>query len=128
MSFALKRIATPLFQTFDGETTGPKSFCSPISTQLRKCEKLLLMILESILCEIPDIDRDILSKYQQYLLDVSSAIKSGSCPEDLSVREPCPLSYSKWLKTANVVLRLYLSVENPSEYTDNNLIELFRIP
>lgn len=104
-----------LFQTLDGETTGPKSFSGPIGIQLSKCEKLPIVDFGSVDCEVPDIDRNILSKDQQYLLDISSAIKSGNCPVDLSVREPGPLSHSRWLTTANRVLRLYVSVETPSD-------------
>ncbi|KAJ8870255.1 hypothetical protein PR048_029276 [Dryococelus australis] len=41
--------------------------------------------------------------------------KSDSCPEDISVCESGPLSHSRWLTTANRVLRLYLSIENPTD-------------
>ena len=104
-----------LFQILDGETTGPKSFIGPIGSQLKNCEKLPVVKFQSIYCELPDIDRKILSKDQQYLLDISSAIKSGSCTVDLAIREPGPISHSRWLTTANRVLRLYISVESPSE-------------
>ena len=104
-----------LFQILDGETTGPKSFIGPIDSQLKNCEKLPVVKFQSIYCELPDIDRKILSKDQQYLLDISSAIKSGSCTVDLAIREPGPISHSRWLTTANRVLRLYISVESPSE-------------
>ncbi|XP_050514600.1 uncharacterized protein LOC126889917 [Diabrotica virgifera virgifera] len=104
-----------LFQTLDGETTGPKSFSGPIGSQLRNCEKLPVVKFQIIDCEIPDIDSKILSKDQQYLLDVSLAIKSGTCTIDFAIREPGPISHSRWLTTANRVLRLYMSVESPSE-------------
>ncbi|GBM78154.1 hypothetical protein AVEN_188527-1 [Araneus ventricosus] len=94
--------------------TGPKSFSGPIGTQLGKCEKLPVVNFESNECEIPEIEQKGLSKDQQYLLDIIYAIKSSS-PEDLSVREPGPLSRSRWLTTANRVLRLYLSIENPTD-------------
>lgn len=104
-----------LFQTLDGETTGPKSFSGPIGSQLKNCEKLPVVKFQSTDCEIPDIERKILSKDQQYLLDISLAIKSGTCTVDLAIREPGPISHSRWLTTANRVLRLYMSVESPSE-------------
>ncbi|GBL73722.1 hypothetical protein AVEN_230708-1 [Araneus ventricosus] len=103
-----------MFINLDGETTGPKSFSGPIGTQLSKCEKLPVVNFESNECEIPEIERKILSKDQQYLLDISYAIKSGSS-EDLSVHEPGPLSHSRLLTTTNRVLRLYLSIENPTD-------------
>ncbi|GBN02273.1 hypothetical protein AVEN_209050-1 [Araneus ventricosus] len=79
---------------FNGETTVPKSFSGPIGTQLSKCEKLPVVNFKSSECEISEIERKILSKDQQHLLDISYAVKSGSSPEDLSVREPGPLSHS----------------------------------
>ncbi|GBM46107.1 hypothetical protein AVEN_236125-1 [Araneus ventricosus] len=66
-------------------------------------------------CEISEIELKILIEDQQYLLDISYAVKSGSFPEDLSVCEPGPLSHSRRLTTANRVLRLYLSIENPTD-------------
>ncbi|GBM34037.1 hypothetical protein AVEN_162218-1 [Araneus ventricosus] len=44
--------------------------------------------------------------------NVSKAIKSGNCKEDFAVRDPGPLSHSRWLTTANRTLRLYLSEES----------------
>ncbi|GBL81613.1 hypothetical protein AVEN_93409-1 [Araneus ventricosus] len=52
---------------------------------------------EPIDCSIPDIDRNLLSKDQQYLLDISNAITLGHCPEDLAnqtlVLRSIPYSY-----------------------------------
>ncbi|GBM37687.1 hypothetical protein AVEN_9971-1 [Araneus ventricosus] len=96
--------------------TESKSFSGSIGTQLSKCEKLTVVnFVISNECEIPEIERKILSKDQQYLLDISYAIKSGRSPEDLSVHEPGALSHSRWLTTANRVLRLYLNIENPTD-------------
>ncbi|GBL75881.1 hypothetical protein AVEN_234226-1 [Araneus ventricosus] len=81
-------------------------------TQLSKCEKLPVLNFKSVECEIPEIERNVLIKYQQYRLDISYDIKLGRSPKDLSVRVPCPLSHSRWLTTVNRVLRLYLSIEN----------------
>lgn len=104
-----------IFQHIDGQTAGPKSFSGPIGQQLTGCEKLPVVQYESVDCFIPDVDRKTLSKDQQYLLDISKAIKSGHCPEDLSIRDPGPLSHSRWLTAANRVLRLYTSLPDPSE-------------
>ncbi|GBO37245.1 hypothetical protein AVEN_51085-1 [Araneus ventricosus] len=91
--------------------TGSKSFSGPIGTQLSKCKKLPVVSFESNECDIPEIERKILSKHQ-YLLDISYAIKSSRFPEDLSAHEPGPLSHSRWLTTAKRVLRLHLNIEN----------------
>ncbi|GBM30686.1 hypothetical protein AVEN_259558-1 [Araneus ventricosus] len=84
-----------LFINLDDETTAPKSFSGPSGTQLSKCEKLPVVNFKSNECEISEIERKILSKDQQHLLDISYAVKSGSSPEDLSVREPGSLSHSR---------------------------------
>ncbi|GBN97717.1 hypothetical protein AVEN_202615-1 [Araneus ventricosus] len=104
-----------LFLNLDGETTAPISFSGPLATRFSKCEKLPVLNFKSSKCKILEIERKILSKDQQYLLDISYAIKSGSSPEDLTVREPGPVSLSRWLTTANRALRLYLSIENPAD-------------
>ena len=104
-----------LFQTLDGETAGPKSFSGLTGIQLSKCKKLPIVDFESVDCEVPDIDPNILSKDQQNLIHTSSAIKSDNFPVDLSIREPGPLSHLQWLTTANRVFRLYVSEETPSD-------------
>lgn len=58
--------------------------------------------------DCPDIDRNLLSKDQQYLLDISNAITLGSCPEDLANGDPGPLSHFRWLTADNGVLRVYI--------------------
>lgn len=103
-----------IFQHIDGQTAGPKSFTGPIGHQLTGCEKLPVVCYEPIDCSIPDIDRNLLSKDQQYLLDISGAITLGHCPEDLANRDPGPLSHSRWLTAANRILRLYISSSDPS--------------
>ncbi|KAL4720604.1 hypothetical protein ACJJTC_006946 [Scirpophaga incertulas] len=102
-----------LFQYLDGKS-GPNSLKGPIGEKLIKCETLPVVQFESIDCQIPEIDKKTLSKDQKYLLEISEAIKSGECPKDLSIRDPGPLSHSRWLTTANRALRLYISQENPT--------------
>ncbi|GBN76930.1 hypothetical protein AVEN_161768-1 [Araneus ventricosus] len=75
----------------DSKTAGPKSFSGSIGAQLSKCEKLPMVNFKSNKCEIPEIERKILSKDQQYLLDISYAIKSGISPEDLTVQVHFPI-------------------------------------
>ncbi|GBL98176.1 hypothetical protein AVEN_268265-1 [Araneus ventricosus] len=75
-----------IFQHIDGQTAGPKSFSEPIEQQLTCYEKLPVVYYEPIDYKIPDIDRNLLSKYQQYFLGISNAITLGYCPEDLANR------------------------------------------
>lgn len=109
-----------IFLHLDGVTTGPKCYSGNIGKDLPGCEKLPVVEFERIDCVIPEVDRKILSKDQQYLLYISKAIQSGHCSEDLSICDPGPLSHSRWLTTANRVLRLYISMKSPSE----NMIQI----
>ncbi|GBN61205.1 hypothetical protein AVEN_71520-1 [Araneus ventricosus] len=63
---------------------------------------------EPIDCSIPDIDRNLLTKDQQYLFDISNAITLGHCPEDLANRDPGPLFPSRWITAVNRLLRLLI--------------------
>ncbi|GBN88697.1 hypothetical protein AVEN_19754-1 [Araneus ventricosus] len=103
-----------ILQHIDGQTAGPKSFSGPIGQQLTCCDKLLVVDYEPIDCSIPDIDRNLLSKDQQYLSDISNGITFGHCPEDLANGDPGPLSHSRWLNAVNRVLRLYTYSSDPS--------------
>ena len=76
-------------------------FSGPIGIKFSKCEKLPVVDYE-----VPDINPNSLSKDQQYLLHISSAVKSFNFAVDLSVRKLGPLSHSRRLTTANRVLRL----------------------
>lgn len=103
-----------MFLHLDGKTTGPSTSKGAIGEKLVDCEKLPVVNFQSIDCQIPEVDRNVLSKDQQYLFDISVAIKSGSCKEDLAVRDPGHLSHSRWLTKANRTLRLYISEESPT--------------
>lgn len=104
-----------LFQHLDGNTTGPIGYSGPIGKVIPDCERLPVVDFNPIDCEIPKVDKRILSKDQLYLLEISEVIKSGHCSEDFVVRDPGLMSHSRWLTTANRVLRLYISVLSPSE-------------
>ncbi|KAJ8888563.1 hypothetical protein PR048_008054 [Dryococelus australis] len=94
-----------IFQHIDGATTGPKYFSGSTGQQLTGCEKLPVVEYDSVNCLIPEVDRKMLSKDQHQ--DIAQRI----CQFETLVL----LSYSKWLTAANKVLRLYISVSNPSE-------------
>ena len=103
-----------LFEYLDGDTTGPASFCGEIGKQLPGCEKLPVVHFEAIESEDIIITKTDLSKDQQYLLDIITAIQTGHCTPDLAVKDPGPLSHSRWLTCANRILRLYISQLSPT--------------
>ena len=120
LPFALQIVPVPPFMassipTLDGVRTGPKFFSGWIGIQLSKIEKLQKEEIGSNYCEVSVTDAKILNKTQQYLLRISSDIKSGNIPVELSAPESGPLSNSRWLTTANRLFRLYVSVETHSD-------------
>ncbi|GBP48612.1 hypothetical protein EVAR_27998_1 [Eumeta japonica] len=44
-----------------------------------------------------------------------TAVSTGVCSSDLANMEPGPLNHSKWLTTANRILRLYITKTDPDE-------------
>jgi hypothetical protein len=110
-----------LLQKLDGATSGPKAFAGPIGKALTGCEDLPPVEFQPIAFDnCPSFDAVDLSNDQQYLYDMCRAVSSGVCPEDLAFKKPGPVVHSRWLTTANRLLRLYIASRNPSE----NLVEL----
>ena len=75
------------------------------------CETLPVVKFTPIVSEteLPEIDPKILSKDQRYLLEMTKAVMSGNCPDDLAKRNPGTICHSRWLTTANHLLRAYIS-------------------
>lgn len=112
-----------LFESVDGRTTAPGSYIGPIGFKLPGCENLPVVGYEPVSGALPEVDAASLSTDQEYLLDISRAIASGVCPDDLRRRNPGKIHKARWLTTANRVLRLYVSTNRPS--TDFKLIVRF---
>ncbi|KAJ9582785.1 hypothetical protein L9F63_022877 [Diploptera punctata] len=77
-----------MFEHLDGKIMRHSTSKGPIREKLVGCQKLPEVKFSSIDCHIPPIYINVLIKDQQYLLDISKAIKSGTCKEDLAVRDP----------------------------------------
>ncbi|GBM22478.1 hypothetical protein AVEN_183921-1 [Araneus ventricosus] len=61
---------------------------------------------------MPDnIDRMVLSNYQQYLFHAFLAISRCECYSDLALRKPVSVAQSRWLTTAGRISRLYVAKE-----------------
>jgi len=63
---------------------------------------------------LPAVDVDNLSTDQKYLYQMCEAINKGAVSSHLANRNPGKISHSRWLTTANRVLRLYVATETPS--------------
>ncbi|GBL73450.1 hypothetical protein AVEN_10872-1 [Araneus ventricosus] len=88
---------------------GPASFSGKKGKHLTNFEKLPIINFEAIELDEININKTDLSKDQQHLLDIVRAIQTGQCSPDLALRDPGPLSHSRWLTCANRVLRLCIS-------------------
>ena len=64
---------------------------------------------------ILNVEKNDLSTDQLYLLNISTAVSTGSCSPDLARRNPGLMNHSRWLTTDSRLLRLYIATDNPSE-------------
>lgn len=61
-----------------------------------------------------EVDMEILSKDQKYLLLIYRAVGNGSVQQNLSSMSPGTMHHARWLTTANRILRVYVSTNEPS--------------
>jgi len=100
---------------FEGKTFGPKGYCGPIGKQLERCEEMPIVKFEKITVSLPEISQHELSTDQQYMYLMCKGISKGIISSSLSARNPGNVSHSRWLTTANRILRLYISTKEPSQ-------------
>lgn len=114
-----------LFEKYAGRKTGPCTYSGEISKQISQCETMPLVKFNAVELEtgLPEIDSKILSKDQQYLLEISKAVVSGQCTQDLANKYPGNICHSRWLTTANRILRLYVATRKPTK----NLVNLVNL-
>ena len=106
-----------LIEYIDGSSTGPYNFSGSIGKLLNDCEKSAVVKYKKIPVDQCDInfEYDKLSCDQKYLLDICNAVITGHCPDNLANRSPGNLNLSRWLTTANRILRFYISDKKPSK-------------
>lgn len=107
-----------LMQQMDGKTIGPRGYTGEIGKQLEKCETRPVTTFTPIDTEMPSIDCEILndlSNDQKYLYNIAKAVSTGYVSDNLATLQPGKTSHSRWLTTANRILLLYVSIEEPSD-------------
>lgn len=108
-----------IITTIDGTTTGPRAFSGPIGSRLNYCELSEPVEFDPITfdynTECLDQILDTLNTDQKYLFDICVAISNAEFSRKLAHRAPGAISHSRWLTTANRILRLYVSEKNPSQ-------------
>lgn len=103
-----------LIEHLDGSTTGPKAFSGEIGKSLMRCSELPVCKFQPIESDLPIIVCNDLSTDQKYLYEMVLAVSVGNCSTNLSLRDPGKMVHSRWLTTANRILRVYVSVPEPS--------------
>ncbi|CAG9792722.1 unnamed protein product [Diatraea saccharalis] len=87
----------------------------PIGSELQKCETMPIVEFTAISSTLPEIASNDLSTDQKYLYDIMTAVSTGIFSSDLANMEPGLLNHSRWLTTANRILRLYVTKTDPDE-------------
>ena len=112
-----------MIKTLDGKTTGPRGYTGEIGKQLEECEKYSVCDFDAIETSMPrlsDEAKDELSCDQKYLYEIIRAVETGHVSERLANLYPGKMAHSRWLTTANRIMRLmYVSVKNPSDTLKN---------
>lgn len=105
-----------LFIHLDGVQVGPGLYSGPVGKLLLDCFKLPIVKFKRIFSDdLPVLSDDVLkdlSTDQKYLYEICHAIQSGCCSPSLAMKNPGTLIHSRFLKTANAVLRSYMSQKN----------------
>ena len=90
-------------------------FNVPIGKSLVTCERLPVVNYSKIQSsDLPIIDFKNLSTDHKYLWRITKSVSDGHCPEDLAKQEPGTLNHSRWITTANMILRVYIAKAEPS--------------
>ena len=111
----------------DGATSDPSGFTGSIEKALISCEKMPTKRFKRIDCSLPLLNEKELSSDQRHLHEMCQAISTGKCPTDLSIRNPGLLSHSRWLTTANRILRLYVAVDHPTEELSHLVTHVMKV-
>ena len=83
---------------------------------LSSCEELTVVQFELVeFVNCPSVDRAYLSTEQIYLYNICKTISSRHCPDDLALEKLGSVVHSRWLTSANRLLRLYIATENPND-------------
>src|SRR6218665_500307 len=118
-----------LFEALDGATTGPRGFSGSIRKRLVTCSEQPVSSFEPVQLteQLSNVDPKELSTDQWYLMEICNTTSIGECGIDLAMRNLGCLNHSRWLTTANRILRLYVSDRKPSENLKTLVTYIIRV-
>ena len=79
------------------------------------CENLDVINFKPVFFDLLDMSQIDLSTDQQYLDDIHKFVSAGKLSKALANKNPGKMAHSRWLTTANCILRLYVSTVEPSQ-------------
>jgi hypothetical protein len=101
-----------LIQYLDGKTSNDHTFSGPIGKELSNIVKLDINLrFQPVTVGPPliELEQEIIDDLSTYGYRIVMAIRAGMIPKDLANLEMGPVCHSRWLTTANRLLRLYVS-------------------
>lgn len=106
-----------IFHHLDGGTAGPSELSGKIGKAIETCENLPVVRFQKIHVDIPDIIKlkEDLSTDQSYLRDICKLISGDESYGAVMDRSPGKICNSRWLTTANRILRLYIGTKKPTK-------------
>lgn len=103
-----------LFIHLDGVTIGPKQFSGSIGKLLVSCEERPVKTFKKVFSDDlpvwPQNAVNDLSVDQRYLYQMCHSIQTGIVDSSLAMKNPGTMVHSRFLTTANRILRYYVSV------------------
>ena len=79
------------------------------------CEKLDVVNFKPVPFDLFDMSQIDLSTEQQHLYGIQLSVSAGKLSEGLDNKNSGKMAHSRWLTTANRILRLYVSTVEPSQ-------------
>lgn len=108
-----------LFKFLDNSSCSPSGYSSELGNQLLNCEKLKPVKFKRIELDFNRLPLNIddwhLTNDQKYLLELAKAINSGYLNDVIAKQKPGVMNKARWVTTMARILRLYVSLKNPSK-------------
>lgn len=82
---------------------------------MTNCKRQSVVEFDAISSETIAIEQTDLSTDQMYLFEIYQAVLCGDCSQSLALRNLTKMAHYRWLTTANRILCLHISEDEPSE-------------
>lgn len=108
-----------LFRLLDKSSCSPHAYSSELGNQLLICEQFRPVKFKRIKLDFNRLPANIehwnLTNDQKYLLDLARAVDAGHLNDTLANQKPGVMNKARWITTMSRILRLYMTIKNPSK-------------